>query len=438
MGRDMARSINQLNALAVSRATERGYYPDGAGLYLQVSTAGTKSWIFRYCVAGRTHDMGLGSLNDFTLAEARARAKECRQQRARGIDPVEARRAVATRQRLEEASNVLFKRAAERYLAAHEGEWKNKRHRDQWHSTLETYVYPIAGAVSVGAFDTPLMLAVLEQPYGESTLWATRTETASRVRARIESILDAAKARGERAGENPARWKGHLDQLLSTRRSKAHYPALPFPEIPAFMRDLRSRPGPATRALELTILTALRSNEALRARRSEFDLAAKVWVIPPERMKGRRQGDREHRVPLSARAIEIVSSLPVDGDFIFPGECEGRPLTDMAMVRALRRINAERTAGGLPRYVDPLQNGRDVVPHGFRSSFDDWAHERTNFQNHVIEMALSHAIEDEVEAAYRRGDLFEKRRRLMDAWAAYCCGGLGKSQVVPLRPALAG
>jgi integrase len=440
MGRDMARSIHRLTALAVNRATERGYYPDGAGLYLQVSAAGTKSWIFRFTSDGRARDMGIGSLNDFTLAEARQRAKECRQQRASGIDPIEARRAVATRLSLEGAKVVTFKDCAEKYMAAHEPGWRNDKHRDQWHSTLETYAYPIIGDLSAGAVDTALVMKVLEQEApaeprnAAATLWATKPETAGRVRGRIEAILDWAAARGFRVGDNPARWKGHLDKLLASprkiRRVK-HHPALPFAEMSSFMAELRTRPGTASRALELAVLTALRTSEVIGARRSEFDLVAKIWTVPGNRMKG--DGGREHRVPLSGRAIEIVAALPRDGEFLFPGEKEGHPLSNMAMAQVIRRLNADHDERGLPRYVDPAQDGRDIVPHGFRSTFRDWAAERTNFQNHIVEMALAHAIGDEVEAAYRRGDLFDKRRRLMNAWAEYANSAVEAPRVLQFK-----
>jgi integrase len=416
----MARSIHRLNALSVSRATERGYYPDGAGLYLQVSASGTKSWIYRFTTGGRAHDMGIGSLNDFTLAEARQRAKECRQQRAEGVDPIEARRAVAIHKRLEGAKVINFKDCAEKYMAAHEGGWKNDKHRDQWHSTLESYAYPIVGALSVTTIDTALVMKVLEQDVPGAaggavvTLWAARPETAGRLRGRIEVILDWATAREFRAGENPARWKGHLDKLLPRRklRDVKHHAALPFGDLPAFMGELRERSGTACQALEVTILTALRTGEVIGARRSEFDLAAKIWTVPGSRMKG----GRDHRVPLCDRVLEIFAGVPPEDEFLFQGGRAGRPLSNMAMLSLLDRMGRS-----------------DLTVHGFRSTFRDWASERTNFQNHVVEMALAHAIGDKVEAAYRRGDLFEKRRRLMDAWASYANGPAEQSRLLQFK-----
>lgn len=414
----MARSIHRLNTLTVNRSTERGYYADGGGLYLQISASGTKSWIFRYTAGGKTHDHGLGPVSDFSLAEARERARECRQLRARGIDPLEARRAAAAEIRLEETKSMTFQECAERYMAAHEPGWKNEKHRDQWHATLESYAYPIIGALPVAAIDTALIMKVLEQE-GEPgvTLWASRTETADRLRGRIERILDWAKTRGFRQGENPAQWKGHLKNLLAARKklqSVKHHAALAFAELPAFMADLQGRPGSAARALELTILCALRTSEVICANRDEIDFAAKAWTVPAARMKA----GKEHRVPLSERAIDILRDLPIDGDFLFPGQACGMPLSNNAMLKVLERMGRD-----------------DLTVHGFRSTFRDWAAERTNFSRDVCEMALAHTISDKVEAAYRRGELFEKRRRLMDAWAAFATSPAATAEVLNMRRA---
>ena len=391
----MAREINRLNSLAVNRASKPGYYPDGAGLYLQVSPSGTKSWIYRYSAGGRSREMGLGSIAALGLSDARARAKECRHQRVMGIDPLETRRASTERQKLEDAKATTFSNAAAKYIAAHEASWRNEKHRAQWKSSLETYAFPVIGPLSVAAIDTLLVLKVLEP------MWGTKTETATRVRGRIESVLNWAAARGLRQGENPARWKGHLDRLLPARgkvRTVRHHAALPYEELPTFMADLRARDGSAARALELTILTGLRTSEVIGACWPEFDLQRKVWTVPAERMKGKR----EHRVPLSDRAISILTNFSREDEFLFPGERSGKPLSNMAMRATLKRMGRS-----------------DLTVHGFRSTFRDWAAERTNFQNHVVEMALAHTIGNKVEAAYRRGDLFEKRVRLMDAWAEY-------------------
>jgi integrase len=299
--------------------------PTGGGLYLQVSSTGTKSWVFRFTAEGRTREMGLGSLNNFTLAEARERTRECRQQCAFALDPIAAKQAAAQAKKIEAAKAVTFKDCAEKYMAAHEAAWRSGKHCDQWHNSLEIYVYPVIGALSVSAIGTSLVMKILEQKFpGEpetsaKTFWAARPETAGRVRGRIEAILDWATARGFRGGENPARWKGHLKQLLPARQKiqvVKHHPALPFTDLPAFMGALRAVPGAAYRALECAILTVLRTGEIVGARWIEFDLPAKVWTVPASRMKG----GREHRVPLTARAIEILDAMPRENEFVFAGE----------------------------------------------------------------------------------------------------------------------
>ncbi len=405
----MAREIHRLSALAVNRASEPRYYPDGDGLYLQVSSTGTKSWIYRYSNGGRSREMGLGSLAALSLSDARARAKECRQQRLMGVDPLEAKRASVTRKKLEAAKAITFSDAATKYIAAHEASWSNEKHRAQWKSTLETYASPVIGTLAVAAIDTGLVLKVIEP------IWRTKPETASRVRGRVESILNWATARGFRQGENPARWKGHLDKLLPARgkvRTVKHHAALPFDELPSFMTNLRDCQGSGARALELTILTGLRTGEVIGACWREFNLHRKLWIVPAERMKAKR----EHRVPLSDYVIERLATLPQWGDFLFPGELSGKPLSNMVMLQTLNRLGRS-----------------DVTVHGFRSTFRDWAAERTNFPNHVVEMALAHTIGNKVEAAYRRGDLFEKRVRLMDAWAEFATKKSDAGEVTKLR-----
>jgi integrase len=312
-----------------------------------------------------------------------------------GIDPLEAKRASVQRQKLEDAKAITFADAAAKYIGTHEASWRNEKHRSQWKSTLATYAFPVIGSLSVAAIDTGLILKIIEP------MWRTKPETGARVRGRIESILNWATARDFRQGENPARWKGHLDRLLPARgkvHAVKHHAALPYEELPAFMAELRAKEGSSARALELTILTGLRTSEVIGARWSEFDFQRQVWVVPADRMKAKR----EHRVPLSNRAIEILTNLLREDDFLFPGERCGKPMSNMAMLKALERLGRS-----------------DITVHGFRSTFRDWAAERTNFQNHVVEMALAHTIGNKVEAAYRRGDLFEKRAQLMDAWAEY-------------------
>ncbi|MGB7037368.1 MAG: integrase arm-type DNA-binding domain-containing protein [Xanthobacteraceae bacterium] len=412
----MAKTVGRLTALRVARELPAGMYPDGDGLYLHVSTAGAKSWIYRYTLRKRPREMGLGPLSALTLADARTKAAECRALRQEGLDPIEVRKARHAQAALEEAKAITFKEAAEQYIKSHRAEWKNEKHASQWDNTLTAYVYPAIGSLSVQAIDTGLVRKVLEP------IWTTKNETASRVRARLEKILDWAAYRGLRAGENPARWRGHLEFDLAARsklQSVKHHAALPYAELPGFMAKLREQDCIAARALEFTIVTAARTSETIGAKPDEVSKGEKVWTVPAGRMKA----GKEHRVPLSPRALTIVRATTAvqtpDDAFIFPGGKRGRPLSNMAMDALLRRMG--------------YKDGRATV-HGFRSTFRDWAAERTNFPNHVVEMALAHAVGDKVEAAYRRGDLFEKRRRLMADWATYCnTPKTERGTVVPIR-----
>jgi integrase len=401
-------------------------YADGGGLYLQVTLTArdgepAKSWIYRYMLRGKAREMGLGSLNAISLQQARGKALDCRRLRQEGIDPIDARRAAREQTVLEAAKAITFKSAAADYVKRHRAGWHNGKHAAQWEATLATYAEPIIGGLSVQAIDTGLVLKVLEP------IWTAKPETASRLRGRIESILDWAKARGYRQGENPARWRGHLDKLLpapaKVRRIKPHA-ALPYADLTDFMTPLRTQEGVAARALEFAILTAARTGEVIGARWGEIDLAAKLWAVPADRMKARK----EHRVPLSPRALEILSEIkpaacngePSDTNrqFIFSGGKPGQPLSNMALLMLLRRMGRD-----------------DLTVHGFRSTFRDWAAERTNFPSEVPEMALAHAVGDKIEAAYRRGDLFEKRARLMNDWAKFCNTVVSpaKNNITPLR-----
>lgn len=387
---------NRLTVRGVEAKLARGRYSDGDGLVLQVSRWGTKAWVFRYQRDGVERHMGLGPVHTFSLVEARELARECRQLVKQGSDPIEMRKAKRQAALLEATRSVTFQVCAEKYVTDHKAGWRNEKHRAQWSSTLETYAYPIIGALSVASVDTALVLKCLEP------IWKAKPETGKRLRGRIESILDSAAARGYRSGENPARWRGHLDQLLPAPgkvRAVVHHPAMPWADLPGFMGELRTREETAARALELTVLTALRTGEVIGARWGEFELAQKVWTIPSARMKA----TRDHRVPLSRRALEILAAVARDGDYVFAGRQPGEPLSNMAMLKTLERMARD-----------------DVTVHGFRSTFRDWAAESTNYPNHVVEMALAHVVGDKVEAAYRRGDLFEKRRRLMEEWARYC------------------
>jgi integrase len=386
---------------------------DGGGLYLQVSASGAKSWVFRYKAGSKLYEMGLGPLHTVGLAEARTRARQHREHRLDGLDPLAVRRAARTKAKLDAAKAMTFAACAEGYISAHKAAWRNAKHRAQWSSTLATYINPIFGALPVQDIDTALVMKAVEP------IWNEKPETASRVRGRIESILDWATARSFRASENPARWRGHLDKLLPKKtkvRRIEHHAALPYGEIAAFASELRRQDGIAARALEFAILTAARTGEVIGARWDEINLAERLWMVPAERMKA----DKEHRVPLSDAATAILENLSKirHGDFVFPGGRTGRPISNMAMTMTLRRM------------------GRgDLTVHGFRSSFRDWAAERTGFPAEVPEMALAHAVSDKVEAAYRRGDLFQKRRQLMDAWAKFCTAPATSGKVVSFAAA---
>ena len=405
------RRYYRLTARAVRWAKAPGMYADGAGLYLLVGRTGSKSWVYRYRQDGRLRDMGLGPLHTVSLAEARDAALACRKLRREGGDPIEARRAGRTQVRLDAAKAMTFRQCAEAYIAAHKPGWKNPKHAAQWPSTLFAYVYPIFGSLPVQAIDTALVTKAIEP------IWTEKPETAGRVRGRIEVILDWAATRGYRDGENPAWWRGHLENLLPKKtrvRQVVHHAALPYDELPAFMAQLREQTPIAARALEFTILTAARTGEVLAATAQE--IKDRVWTVPAVRMKG----GKEHRVPLAAPALAIVEQTETAdaSKFLFPGLKRGRPLSDMAMLKLLAR------------------SGRgDLTVHGFRSTFRDWAAECTKFPREVVEMALAHAIDSKVEAAYRRGDLFQKRRQLMDAWAAFCGAERASGEVVALRAA---
>jgi integrase len=392
------RTINRLSAAKVASETKVGLHPDGMGLYLQIAKGGSKSWIFRYMLAGRARKMGLGSANTVSLKLAREKAQEARLKLLDADDPIDTRKAVRLEKLASSVSAMTFREAAEKYIAAHRSGWKNIKHASQWDATLKAYVYPHFGNLSVAAVDVGLVLKALEP------IWTEKPETATRVRGRIESILDWAAARKLRSGENPARWKGHLDKLLPARSKVAkvvHHPALPYREIGDFMAKLRAMDGVSPRALEFAILTATRTGETVNAHRSEIGFAAKMWTIPGERMKA----GKEHRIPLSDRALEILDGLPADEgeSFLFIGDKKGKPLSNMALLMTLRRMGRE-----------------DLTTHGFRSSFRDWAAEQTAYPNELVEMALAHTVSDKTEAAYRRGDMVEKRARLMRDWAEYC------------------
>jgi integrase len=422
MGKVMARETERLTALKVERAKKPGMYPDGSGLYLRVTPEGARNWVLRYMLDRRPHWMGLGPVALYGLAEARARALDARRKRHDGIDPIEARRAERARQRLDAAKAITFKQCADSHVAAHRAGWRNEKHAAQWSATLSSYAHPVIGALPVQAVDTGLVLKVLEP------IWTAKPETASRLRGRLESILDFAKVRGHRDGENPARWRGHLAKLLPARskvRAIEHHAALPYGELSGFLSGLREQEGIAARALEFLILAAARTGEVIGARWNEIDLLDKAWTVPAARMKAHR----EHRVPLSPRALAILHEMQAARQdaagegFIFPGGKAGKPLSNMAFLMLMRRM------------------GRgDLTAHGFRATFKTWASERTSFQNEIVESALAHVIGGKVEQAYRRGDLFEKRRRLMQQWTMFCTilpvQDRQEANVMPLRQKL--
>jgi integrase len=393
---------------------KQGRHADGGGLHLLVKESGARSWVYRFMLNGKSRDIGLGAAGSdgISLSAARDAALALRLKVKSGVDPlherhVEAAEALAAAQAAKVAG-ITFGAVAEAYIVSNEESWRNPKHRQQWRNTLMTYVYPIIGDLPVAEVATPHVLSILEP------IWRTKAETAARVRGRIETVLDAAKARGYRQGENPARWRGHLAQILParTRLSRGHHKAVPYEEIPTFVRALHGREAVAALALEFTILTAARSGEVIGACWSEVDLAKRLWTVPAERMKA----GKEHRVPLPPRALEILERLkPLASDWLFPG-AKGGKLSGMAMAMLMRRMKVDATV------------------HGFRSGFRDWAAECTGYAHEVAEMALAHMIENKVERAYRRGDLFEKRRRLMDDWAAYCAKDrAADGEVTPIR-----
>lgn len=394
----MARISNKLTAMTVQRQKKPGRYADGEGLYLQVGPTGSKSWLFRYTRQGKAHEMGLGAANVLSLAEAREAAASVRRTLAAGIDPLEERKVEQKRQQAEVSSGITFMECASAFIEAHKSGWRNEKHAAQWDSTIKSYAEPVLGALAVRAVDLETVLKVLEP------IWKTKPETAARLRGRIEAILDWAAVRGYRSADNPARWKGYLDKLLPPRskvQRVRHHPALPYEEIGTFMDKLRQREESVARALEFAILTAARTSEVLNARWEEFDLDAKVWSIPGERMKA----GKDHRVPLSEAAMTVLARMVEvrQGAFVFPGQRKERPLSNMVFLQLLKRMRRP-----------------DLTAHGFRSTFRDWAAERTAFSREVAEMALAHTIGDKVEAAYRRGDLFDKRQELMESWAGFC------------------
>ena len=389
------------SARSVETVTEPGYHRCDRGLYLQVARSGTKSWLFRYKspVTAKQREMGLGSLNLISLATARNMTLECRRQVLSGLDPLEERARSKRARQLAQARSITFKQAAEHCIASKTPEWKNAKHAQQWTNSLTAYAYPVFGTLYISDLDTDLVLKAIEP------IWISKAETASRVRQRIETVWDWARARKYVEGENPARLRGHLDKILAktakVKRVK-HHAAVPYKQIGPLIKKLRGRKGSSALALEFMILTAARTGEVRGARWQEIDLSTKVWIIPADRMKA----SKEHRVPLCDRAVEILNSIKSNRNpdgYVFPGWKAETGLSDGAMLTLLRKMD-----------VGPY------TPHGFRSTFRDWAAEEAHeFSNETVELALAHTIKNKAEAAYRRGDQLERRRALMLAWSEY-------------------
>ena len=407
----MAKLIKRLTTIKINKVTKPGWYPDGEGLYLQVSPTGSKSWVYRYKKAGKQHRHGLGRYSDDnTLEDARTAAGTCRKLRRDGIDPIRYKRQQDADKQLEEAKSITFKECATQYIESHKSGWKNSKHESQWTNTLETYAYPFIGDISVQKIDVGLVMQVIEP------IWHKKTETASRVRQRIEKVLDWAKVRQYRTGDNPAQWRGHIENLLP-KRSKVqkvqHFKAMPYGEVPDYFKILRKVKSITAKALAFTILTATRNNEVREAKWNEIDTKSGIWTIPDERMKA----GKAHRVPLTHECLNILEEakkFKVD-DYVFPGLRKNRPLSNQALLKLLKTEHPALTV------------------HGFRSSFRDWCAEMTAYPREVAEAALAHTLSNSTEAAYQRGDLFVKRSKLMDAWSDYCITDKVESEVIPIN-----
>jgi integrase len=406
----MAKTTERLKDLQIKKLSKAGSYADGKGLYLQVSTSGSKSWFYRYETNGRAHKCGLGAYPDISIKKARTKAAACRTLRDEGIDPIEHKKRQNTARELDKFKGKTFKECALDFMNSHKAGWKNRKHESQWRTTLETYAYPFIGKLAVQDVDVGHVLEILEP------IWHKKTETASRVRQRIENILDWAKVRKYRTGENPAVWRGHLDKILPARtkvQKVKHHPAMPYRDVPNFFRVLRNKDIIAAKALAFTILTAARNGESREARWNEIDTNSKEWVLPEERMKAKK----EHKVPLSDLALNILKEAKPHGSgvFVFEGHKKNRPISETALRKLLKKYHPTLTI------------------HGFRSSFREWCAEMTSYPREVAEMSLAHSLKDKVEAAYQRSDLLDKRRKLMDEWSEFCLNGNNTDEVIPLK-----
>ena len=406
----MVRALHRLSNLKVERAKQPGMYADGGGLYLRVAEGGSKQWIYRYTTNGHNRDMGLGPVRLLTLAEARERSRAAGKLRLDGIDPIAHKHAQRGAAIVAAAGAKTFKECAGGFIRDNEKKWTHPKHRRDWERTLVRFVFPTLGNLPVASIDTPLVLKVLKP------IWERTPETASRVRGRIEAVLGWATVHYLRTGDNPARWRGHLEHALPSRSEIAkveHHAALPYTQVASFMDALRKDTSVAARCLEFITLAAVRLGEATGATWDEIDLGARTWTIPAERMKA----DKEHKVPLSKAAIAVLKTMREirQNDYVFPGFKPGQPIGADALRELIKKLA-----------------GDDVTVHGLRSTFRDWAADCTSFPNELAEMALSHAIPSAVERAYRRGSMFEKRRQLMGAWADYCARACTDDRVVSM------
>jgi len=409
----MARLSNRLTDRAVANQTKPGWHLDGDGLYLKVTPTGSKSYVFRYTLNGKPHFAGLGSVKVITLKEAREAARAMRKQLSEGIDPLQTKRAA----KAVVSAIPTFSEAAARYIEAKQHEWGNKKHIETWSSSLRLHIEPHIGTLRVDTIKTGDVLTALEK------IWVTMPETATRTRQRVEKIFDWCKTSGYRTGENPARWGGNLEHLLpkpSKFQKVINQPSLPWARMPEFMALLSNQKGSAAQAVKLAVLCAMRSNEVRHLRWS--DISGKVITIPADRMKA----DKEHRIPLSSAAVDLLEGIQRIDDLVFPGMKPGQPLSDVTLLKVIKRMNEKGCD-----LVDTT--GRPIVVHGFRSSFKTWATESTLFQREVIEMALAHTLGNKVEAAYLRGDAIEKRRALMEAWAVYLASPVRQCDVVKFK-----
>jgi len=408
----MAETINRLSVLKINKLNSSGYFVDGGGLILQVSKNKSKSWIFKFDYRGKRHEMGLGSLATVNLKDAREKARICRLKLLEGINPLVDKKQSLRLIAKNSAGMMSFEDCANSYIKAHKSSWKNPKHLQQWENTIKTYAIPIIGKLNASDIETAHIRKILDP------IWHTKTESAVRLRGRIETILDWAKVAGYREGENPARWSGHLEQMFPAPnkiKEEIPHPALPWNQISTFMGILRTKEDLSAKACEFGILTATRTNEIILAKWSEIDFERKIWLLSAERMKS----NKEHRVALSTQVIDLLNSLEKNGSYIFKSRGKDEHLSNNAILTLLNRLHqAQKKLDGIG-WIDPKYN-RKIVMHGFRSTFNDWGLESGGFPSELIDHALAHKLSDKVQQAYQRGDMLDKRFLLMQAWADFC------------------